>query len=699
MIQAHTVAVGDVHHHHPPAVPERPVPRQLPAAPAAFVGRVDELAELASALEQEEGKVVISALAGTGGIGKTWLALHWAHTHVDRFPDGQLFVDLHGFSPAGVPVSAEMAVRWFLDALGVEPNRIPPELDAQAALYRSLVAGRRMLVMLDNAATAEQVVPLLPGSPTCTVLITGRTRLASLIDRHGCRHLTLGVLTRHEALALLVERLGARRVAAEADSVDELVALCGNYPLALAIIARTAATRPGVPLAELTGELRNLGLETLDHDTDPAASLPTVLSWSLRTLTADQRTMFSLLGIAPGPDTTLAAAVALTGLPRNRARKALSALEEASLLERRPRGRYTMHDLVRGYANVTAEELPTAEREAALTRAMEFYLHTALAADRLLAPHRPLPPIGSPCVPPLPLPDVEAAAAWLQDEHATLLATQRAAVAHRRHDIVWHLADALNAFHTRRGHLRDALATWQAAADATDHLADPLTRIRTYRALGHACARSGLHKQATENLNNALKLAEHHHEPAEQAHTHEALASAWEQRGDDQRALEHARRCLDLYRTLGRPRWEADALNLVGWHAARSGELETARQHCEAALALHRHHNDTYGEAATLDSLALVAHRAGDHRQAVDHYHHAIALLRSLGDAYEVAGILDRAGSSLFALGSKEKARADWSEALRLYQEQGRDTEADRVQRQLDDLDNNQARPKAENAE
>ncbi|MBE8520472.1 TIR domain-containing protein [Amycolatopsis sp. H6(2020)] len=260
-----------------------PVPLQLPAPPRWFSGRGSELARLDEALtaEPDEGPsvsraaaaVVISAIGGAGGIGKTWLALEWAHQHAEQFPDGQLFVDLYGFSPTEEPMAPGVAVRGFLDALGVDPGRIPTDLDAQAALYRSLVAGKRMLIVLDNAATTEQVVPLLPGSPTCTVLITSRTRLASLMDRHSARHLQLDVLTHDEARALLAARLGADRVAAEPGAVDELVALCGGYPLALSITARHAATRPDVPLTEIAAELRELGLEMLDHDTDGRAIL------------------------------------------------------------------------------------------------------------------------------------------------------------------------------------------------------------------------------------------------------------------------------------------------------------------------------------------------------------------------------------------------------------------------------------------
>ncbi|MGW6442852.1 AfsR/SARP family transcriptional regulator [Lentzea sp. NPDC055074] len=676
---------------------ERPVPRQLPAPPRWFTGRGAELACLDQALtvEPPHGSVtraatavVITAIGGAGGIGKTWLALTWAHLHAERFPDGQLFVDLNGFSPTQEPMTSEAAVRRFLDALGVDPGRVPTDLDAQAALYRSLVAGRRMLIVLDNAATAEQVVPLLPGTPGSTVLVTGRARLASLLDRHGARGLTLDVLTQDEARALLAARLGADRVAAEADAVDELVALCGSYPLALSITARQASARPGLPLAEVAAELLEFGLEMFDHDTDPAASLPAVLSWSLHRLTDEQRTVFGLLGIAPGPDTTLPAVAALAGLSPARARKALSVLEEASLLERRPDSRYAMHDLVRAYAATTAHHLPGDVREAALVRVMDFHLHTAVAAARLLDPVRtlPHPEPPTPGVRPHPLPDAASAMTWLQAEHATLLATQRAATALGRHHVVWHLARALHPFHYRRGHLRDAVTAWRAALDAAAHLPQPAARSRAHRYLGDACTQLGLHEEAIEHLEQAVALAVHHHDPTEQAHTHQMLARAWGEREDDRRALDHARHALDLYLTLGQPVREAEAHNIVGWFAARLGDFGSALDHCSAALTLFRRHDDPEGEAATLDSLGFIVHRTGDHRQSIEHYRQALASYRALGHTYLVGTTLDHLGHPHAALGQDEQARLVWQEALELYRDQGRDDDAARVQRQLDAL-------------
>jgi hypothetical protein len=357
-------------------------PRQLPAAPRYFVGRADELAALNSALDDSAeagGTVPISALAGAGGIGKTALALRWAHSNLPRYLDGQLFVDLQGFSPAGLPVEPAVAVRSFLAAFGVDSGRLPADLDAQAALYRSLVAGKRMLIVLDNAVDAAQVVPLLPGSPTCTVLVTSRRHLTSLITRHGAHLLTLGVLTDDDARHLLLTWIGADRVTAEPAAVEQLLACCGGFALALDIVGARAKMNGRTPLAEAAAELCDdtTRLGALD-DEDPAASLPAVLSWSYRALTTEQRTVFGLVGIAPGPDIGLPAAASFTGLPVPHARTVLRALEDASLLDRHPGGRYTMHDLIRAYA---AHRAPRPARG--------HPAGGAAAGPRLLRPHRP----------------------------------------------------------------------------------------------------------------------------------------------------------------------------------------------------------------------------------------------------------------------------------------------------------------------
>ena len=664
------------------------VPRQLPAAPPSFIGRREELDRL-DADAGTPATVVTSAIAGAGGIGKTWLALHWAHRHAGGFPDGQLFVDLRGFSPDSAPMDPAVALRGFLDALGVKPDRIPVDPHAQAALFRSLVADKRVLLVLDNAVDTAQVLPLMPGGRSCAVVVTSRNRLFGLVTGHGAHHLSLDVLSDAEARALLRDRLGPARVEDDRASVRDLLGLCGGFPLALTIVAGHADTRPDLPLSAFVAELRDLGLDALD-DGDPTASLPTVLSWSYRALTPEQAGAFALLGIAPGPDIGLPAAAALTDLSPARAQGVLRELERASLLTRGTANRWRMHDLIRTYAATTAErDLTEDVRRAASDRVVDHYLHTAYTAERLLDPHaQPIhldPP--TPGARPHPLPDESAAMAWLDVQHPHVLAAQRAAAARRRHDVVWRLAWSLTNFHQRRGHLHDQLVVWRAASDAAEHLTDPVTRMLAHRRLGRVHTRLGRHEEAIGHLRHALDLAEHHEDVAQQAHSHHELMWAWLQQGDDRQALEHARRTLDLYRTFDEPVWEARALNAVGWCAARLGDHDTARDHCRAALDLHRRHRHRSGEADVLDSLGYIDHRTGDHQRAVDHYRQALALRLALGNTTSAADTLERLGHPQAALGRHDDARATWEEALELYRQQGRDAEARRVRRRLHALD------------
>ncbi|MEO6086626.1 MAG: BTAD domain-containing putative transcriptional regulator [Umezawaea sp.] len=667
----------------PALAPTRPtasargvVPRQLPAAPAPFAGRRGELDRL-------DASAAIAAIAGAGGIGKTWLALHWAHRHASRFPDGQLFVDLRGFSPDGTPMAPTVALRGFLDALGVDAARVPVDEHARTALFRSLLADLRVLVVLDNAVDTAQVLPLLPGGAACTVVVTSRNRLPGLITGHGARHVPLDVLSDAEARTLLTDRLGTARVVAEPVAVDRLLALCGRYPLALGIIAARADTQPHLPLAALADELDDLGVGALDGE-DPSASLPAVLSWSHRTLTADQATAFALLAIAPGPDIGVPAAASLIGLSLGDTRSVLRALEQASLIGQDAHGRYRMHDLVRRHA---ARDLPEAERKRALRRVVDFYLHTAHAADRLLNPHRDpvrLEP-AAPGVEPRPPADDPAAMAWFDTEHRCLLDAQHTAASSRWHRTTWDLAWTMETFHRRRGLLRDRLDVWRTGLGAAEHLADPAAHVLTHRLLGRAHADLGLHDEAVDHLHRALDLAEHHHDATNQAHVHRTLAAAWAQRGDTRKAHDHATQALSLCRTLDDPIWEARALNAVGWYTAQLGDHHQARAHCLAALALFRHHHDPEGEATTLDSLGYIDHHTGRHAQAVDHYRAALVLCRDLGTTYEEADTLDRLGRAHSALGQHDRARAVWREALELYRRQGRADEAEQVRWQLGD--------------
>lgn len=669
------------------------VPRQLPATVGHFVGRTAELKSLSELLTQEAeagGAVVISAIGGTAGIGKSALAVRWGHQHCDRFPDGQLYVNLRGFDPTGTPLPPADAVRRLLTALGVPGRSIPADPDEQAALYRSELAGRRLLIVLDNARDAEQVRPLLPGVPGCLVLVTSRNQLPGLIALQGALPLTLDLLTPQEARDLLVRRLGRERVATEEQAVNDLLQACARLPLALNMAAATAVLRPGHPLSELVEKLRDVRrLLDAPATEDGTADLRAVFSWSYQALNPEAASVFRLLGLHPGPDISLEATASLTALDLDHARRALDALTAAHLISEHAPGRYTLHDLLRAYAADEARAHDTeAERQDALRRVCDYYLHAAHAADRLLDPYRlpiRLDP-GAPGTQPPELHGGPAALAWFDAEHPNVLAALQSSAAQHWYVTVWRLAWVLSVFHTWRGLRHDELAVWRVAVEAADYLPDPAARTLAYRWLGRAYADLGLHHEAIEYLSQALAESRQHDDCTEQGHTHRQLARAWERRGDDRQALHHATRALSLFRVLGQPVWEARALGMVGWFVVRLGEFDAARAHCQGALITLQRHDDPCGEAAVLDSLGYIEHRAGQHRQAIHYYQQALTLLRNLGNSYALADTLDRIGHPHVALGQHEQARTIWRQALDLYQRQGRSHDVQRVQRKLNAL-------------
>lgn len=678
-----------------PARATSSAPRQLPAPPAWFVGRHAELETLTRALtaaREPANRVMTALVVGTGGIGKTAMALRWAHDHMDAFPDGQLYVNLRGFDPAQPPTPPAVAIRGLLEALGVTGAALPADPDAQTALYRDAVAGKRMLIVLDNARDTAHVVPLLPGSPTCAVLVTSRDRLAGLVATHGAHPVLVGALAEHDARALLTTRLGPRPLATEPDAINDLVARCAGLPLALSILAGRAIAHPGFPLAALAAELRDATtrLSALD-DGDPAASLPSVLSWSYTALTREQARVFGLLGSAPGPDIGVHAVANLVDLPPDQSAQVLRSLEHVSLVHQTAPGRYRMHDLVRLYAmNRADHDLTDSARDTAARRLTDFYTHTAFTGNQLLHPHGVLPENSAPPHDQYPyhltLPDKTAAIAWFEAEHACLMATVRPAMARGWHHTVWRLAWALTAFHHRGGLLHDDLAIWPLALEAAERVDEPAIRILARRRLGLACARTGRHTDALAHLGQALSLAEQAGDVRSQAITHHDLAQTWELQGDDQSALRHATDALRLFQTLDNPVWEAQALNGVGWYLTRLGRHDEARTHCETALALYRRHNHTLGTADVLDSLGLIAHHSQRHQDALHYYRQALELYREAGNTYLEADTLGHLGHTHVALGQDDPALVTWQQALSLFREQHRTSHATRLQSHVDAL-------------
>ena len=337
--------------------------------------------------------IVITVITGTAGVGKTALAVHWAHRISDRYPDGQLYVNLRGFDPTGTAVAPAEAIRGFLDAFGVTPPQIPLSLQAQAALYRSLLAGRRVLILLDNAAEDDQIRPLLPGSPGCLVIVTSRNELRGLIVTEGAHPVDLDLLSTAEARQLLSRRAGESRVLAELPAADDIIALCARLPLALMLVAARAAAHPGFRLAALAAELREAG-GSLDafSGQDQATNVRAVFAWSYLRLSTPARRLFRLLGLHYGPDISTPAVASLAGMAREQIRPALAELARAHLVTERVPGRFAFHDLLRAYATELAGAHDSDDyRRAARRRMLDHYLHSAYRADELLSQFRDRP--------------------------------------------------------------------------------------------------------------------------------------------------------------------------------------------------------------------------------------------------------------------------------------------------------------------
>jgi DNA-binding SARP family transcriptional activator/tetratricopeptide (TPR) repeat protein len=662
----------------PPVVAAAPAgcPRQLPPAVRGFTGRAAELAALDALLPGPAGEVgpvavVISALSGTAGVGKTALAVYWAHRVADRFPDGTLYVNLRGFDPAGDAAAVEPAeaVRGFLDALGVPADRIPAGLDQMVARYRSLLAGRRTMVVLDNARNADQVRPLLPGTPTAMVLVTSRDRLTPLLATEGAHTLSLAVLSSAAATALLAGRLGADRLAAEPAAAEALVARCARLPLALAVVAARAAADPGLPLATLAGELAPVtrldALTAGDAGTDVRA----VLSWSYRALSPATARLFRLLGLRPDAEITLPAAAALADQPPPEVGRLLAQLVRANLLTEPAPGRWGSHDLLTAYATEAAAAAePAPVRQAATDRLLAHYLHTAEAADRLLDRARDPSPLPLGPVPagaaPEGLADRTAALAWLTAHRATLLAAQRLAAASGRDAVAWQLARALTTYLDRQGHWDDLMAAWGLALAAARRLDTPGGTAEAHRFQARVHLLRGADRAGAAELHRANAAYATAGDPVGRANVHLGLAALADRPGHHQRALGHARQALELYRRAGHHRGQANAHNTVAWHRGQLGDHRGAVADCRRALRLFQHDGDTDGEAATWDTLGYALHQLGRHTASAASYRRALALFRALRDYYYEADTLLHLGEVRAAAGDLAGARADRERAL-----------------------------------
>jgi DNA-binding SARP family transcriptional activator/tetratricopeptide (TPR) repeat protein len=650
------------------------VPRELPGPVPQFVGRTAELADLTAMLESASAQrtLVILAIAGMAGVGKTALAMQWAHRVADRFPDGQLHVNLRGYDP-GQPVSAGYALAGFLRSLGVAEQDIPAETPERAARYRSLLAGRRMLIMIDNAADAEQVRPLLPGSPSCVTVVTSRDALAGLVARDGARRLDLGLPPPAEAVGLLRVLIGERAYA-EPEATVTLAGYCARLPLALRVAAERAAASPAASLAEVTSELADQQerLDVLDAAGDPLTAVRAVFSWSVRHLDDQAARAFRLLGLHPGGDFDVYAAAALTDTTLRQARWRLNRLARAHLIQPAGTGRYGLPDLLRAYAaDQAADQDSEPERRAALTRLLDHYLATAAVAAGTLFradPDQPALPQSAGPMPPVTSP--AAALAWLDAQRSALVAVAAHAADHGWPGHAIGLAATIFRY-PDVGHFTDAAAMHSHARRAAAQAGDRAAEAAALTMLGAAEAAQGRLRQATSHLGQALALCRADGDRIGEARALGHLGMAGYCQGRYQQSAGCHRDALTIYLEVGDHAGEARELHALGVVDLRQGRYERAAEHLRRSLALFRALGAGSGEAYVLGDLGELELRQGRYLQATGQLWRSLRLGRETGSRLCQARALAGLGLSELRLGRRQQAIGHLRQSLALHRQAG----------------------------
>lgn len=659
-----------------PPGPSRPVPAQLPSDLPGFVGRETQLQQASALVPEGDAPSATVVIGGTAGVGKTAFAVHWARRIAPRFPDGQLYLNLRGFDPVGAPVPPAQALRTLLEALGVPPRELPEDQDVLAARLRTVLTGRRVLILLDNARDAGQIRPLLPGAPGCLVIVTSRNRLGGLVAVDGARPLRLDVLTAREGRDLLLRRLGAERVAAEPEAVREIVELCARLPLALAVAAARAADRTAFPLAALADELAE-GHGSLDAftDADQAADVRAVLSWSYHALSPAAARLFRLLVLHPGPDVSLPAAASLAGLGTAATRSLLAELVHAHLVDEPAPGRYAWHDLLRAYAaELSAGTDAPGEITAARRRMADHYLHSAYAAARLmdLTRDRIVLAEPSPGVHSESHTTPQRAMGWFGTERAVLVAVLREASA-RGFDVhAWQLAWCVEHHFGRQGLWHELGVTLRTALESADRLGDPTALAHIHRGLAQAESYAKRTGDARAHIERAIELFAKVGDVPALTESHRQLSVVLEVQGDLEGALDHHRQALELLGPHGDGRLRSWILNGLGWYHSLLGRHREALEFCATALELARARDDDYTLGHVLNSIGHARHHLGAHDEAVAAFEEALARFRHVGgvpwaEAHTLASLAD----ARLGLGQPDRARALLAEGLRILERLG----------------------------
>ena len=648
------------------------LPAQLPSTIAGFTGRRHEIADLDARLASTRHAdswpaVVISAVSGTAGIGKTALAVQWAHQVADRFPDGQLFANLRGFDPSRPPAEPSAVLRGFLEALGASTGRIPDDLDAQAGLFRSMLADRRVLVVLDNARDSDQVRPLLPGAPGCLAVVTSRNRLASLAALEGAHLVPLDLLTPAEARELLARRLGRDRVETGDRAVDEIIAACAGLPLALAIVAGRVASRPYLPLAAVAAELR-AAAGTLDaiRGEDTATDLRAVFSWSVDALSPTAARLFRLLGLHPGPDLTAPAATSLAAQSPEQCAAALAELVGAHLVGEPVPGRYTLHDLLRAYAAELVELDAETDKHDARRRMFDHYLQTAHAGAQQMGPLMEsitLPEPG-PGVVPEQLLDENQAMTWFRAEHAVLMAVVEEAAAHGFARHAWRLAWSLDTPLHRAGRWRDEVRVHTVGAESAQAAGETAAAATVTLLLGRGLSELRQWDAAEQAALEALRLYRERGDARLEAHALIYVGEIALERGRTDQGVAITGRAVELCQEIGEQLGLGAALaNLAEAHYER-GEYQHAHDLAHQALDVLGQTGNREGTISSWLTLGDVERDTGKNTRALHCYGTAARLSREVGNILNLATALTRLGDAQGLMGHRPAAERSWREAL-----------------------------------
>jgi DNA-binding SARP family transcriptional activator len=659
-------------------VPQAP-PAQLPRDLPTFTGRSADLEFVLAGFTDEPGVDSVTVIAGMAGVGKTTLAVHAAHLLAERFPDGQLYVDLRGFDPSGMILSQQDAIRQLLAGLGVPPDRIPAEADAQVGLYRSMLAGRRILVVLDNARSAEQVRPLLPGDSQCRVLVTSRDQMRSLIAIEGARLVGLSPLSREDARDTLARRLGAARVHAEGEAADRLIELCAGLPLALSVVAARAAIHANYSLASIAAELTESGnsLNAL-ADPDSVVDARASLSLSYHALSPKAARLLRLSSLHRGAEVSRDAMASLAGASVPETLAGLDELERVHLMTRPEPSYYASHDLVRAYAAEVASSDPADELDEAMKRVCDHYRQSAYRAMQVLRPSR------SPIAIPAPLPgvtvtdfdDPEDAFAWFAKTYPILRALLDQTAQRGLSAYTWQLAWALDPFHNSQARWQDKVAVHRIALAAAERLADPALRGHSHRNLGQAFQHLGDKQQAMEHFELAQQLYDELGDKADQARNLIHLVGLMLDSDSPEAAKEYALRAVALAVEVGDRELEAGALNNLAYSHSMGGDQAAAIEIAQRALALLDGTDLASFRPHILCTLAQCRYRAGEYEQTAAPLIEALGIFRAQRDRLEEANTLKLVATAQRKLGNLQAAQHAWQAALPVLRDLGQDLPA-----------------------